>query len=50
MIKNIGTGSRIAIEKFIGTKVNLKLNVIVKDNWRDEKTLLANYGYDGKNL
>ena len=46
MIKNIGTGARIAIEKFINNKVNLKLNVLVKDNWRDEKTLLANFGYD----
>lgn len=50
MIKNIGVGSRIAIEKFTNEKVNLKLNVIVKDNWRDEKTLLANYGYDGNEL
>lgn len=50
MIKNIGVGSRIAIEKFTNEKVNLKLNVIVRDNWRDEKTLLANYGYDGNDL
>ena len=50
MIKNIGIGSRIAIEKFTNEKVNLKLNVIVKDNWRDERTLLANYGYDGNKL
>ncbi|MBR4315187.1 MAG: KH domain-containing protein, partial [Lachnospiraceae bacterium] len=50
MIKNIGIGSRIAIEKFTNEKVNLKLNVIVKNNWRDERTLLANYGYDGNEL
>ena len=50
MIKNIGTGSRIAIEKFLDEKVNLKLNVIVKNNWRDEKSLIANYGYDGNKL
>ncbi|MBR0039394.1 MAG: GTPase Era [Lachnospiraceae bacterium] len=50
MIKNIGVGSRIAIEKFTNEKINLKLNVIVRDNWRDEKTLLANYGYDGNDL
>lgn len=50
MIKNIGTGARIAIEKLLDNKVNLKLAVIVKNNWRDEKTLLANYGYDGKEL
>ena len=48
MIKNIGTGARIAIEKFIDCKVNLKLNVIIKENWRDENTLLINYGFDTK--
>ena len=48
MIKNIGTGARINIEKFMHQKVNLKTNVIVRENWRDEKTLLANYGYDMK--
>ena len=48
MIKNIGTGSRIAIEKFLNSKVNLKLNVLVKTNWRDESTLLINYGFDTK--
>ena len=50
MIKNIGTGSRIAIEKFIDCKVNLKLNVLVKENWRDENTLLVNFGYDGSKI
>ena len=50
MIKNIGTGARISIEEFLNKKVNLKLNVIVKNNWRDEKTLLANFGYDIKNI
>ena len=50
MIKNIGTGSRIAIEKFIDCKVNLKLNVIVKENWRDVNTLLINFGYDGSKI
>lgn len=48
MIKNIGTGARIAIEKFIDNKVNLKLNVIIKENWRDERTMLINYGFDDK--
>lgn len=49
MIKNIGTGARISIEKFLNKKVNLKLNVIVKENWRNEKTLLMNFGYDVEN-
>lgn len=50
MIKNIGTGARISIEKFLDKKVNLKLNVIVRENWRDELTLLSNYGYDKDNI
>ena len=50
MTKNIGTGSRIAIEKFMNCKVNLKLNVVVKENWRDENTLLVNFGYDGSKI
>ena len=50
MIKNIGTGARIKIEKFLGKKVNLKLNVIVRENWRDELTLLSNYGYDKNSI
>lgn len=50
MIKNIGTGARISIEKLLDRKVNLKLNVVVKNNWRNEKTLLANYGYDIKSI
>lgn len=50
MIKNIGTGARISIEKFLDKKVNLKLNVIVRENWRDELTLLSNYGYDKEKI
>lgn len=45
MIKNIGTAARIYIEKFLRNKVNLKLNVLVKENWKNEKTLLSNFGY-----
>lgn len=50
MIKNIGTGSRIAIEKFIKCKVNLKLNVLVKEHWRDINTQLINLGFDSKKI
>ena len=50
MIKNIGTGARIAIEDFLSNKVNLKLNVVIKENWRDESTLLINYGFDVKKI
>ena len=35
-------------DKVIKEKVNLKINVIVRNNWRDENTMLINYGYDIK--
>lgn len=50
MLKSVGTGARIAIEKFLDKKVNLQINVLVKENWRNEKTLLTNYGYDLKTV
>ena len=44
-IKDIGIGSRIAIEKFLNEKVNLNLNVKVKENWRSDASFLEAYGY-----
>ncbi len=45
MLKKIGTQSRIDMEKLLDTKVNLKLWVKVKKDWRDSEFLLKNYGY-----
>ena len=45
MIKEIGTKSRIEIEKFLSKKVNLKLFVKVKNNWYNNENLIKNYGY-----
>ena len=45
MLKKIGTEARRDIEMMTGTKINLKLWVKVKENWRDSDTLLRNYGY-----
>lgn len=45
MLKQIGTKARVDIEKLLGVKVNLKLWVKVKKDWRDNDTLLKNYGY-----
>ena len=50
MLKNIGTASRIAIEKLIDNKVNLQLFVTVKENWRDDNTRLINFGFNKKVL
>ncbi len=45
MLKSIGTKARISMENLLGTKVNLKLWVKVKKDWRDSDSLLRNYGY-----
>lgn len=45
MLKRIGTKARISMENLLETKVNLKLWVKVKKDWRDSDTLLKNYGY-----
>ncbi len=44
-IKEIGTQARIDIEKMLGKKVNLKLFVKTKENWRDSDYLLKNFGF-----
>lgn len=46
MLKEIGTRARFDIERLLGSKVNLKLWVKVKKNWRDSDFLLRNYGFD----
>lgn len=45
MLKSIGTKARISMENLLDTKVNLKLWVKVKKDWRDSELLLKNYGY-----
>lgn len=45
MLKKIGTKARIDIEDFLQMKVNLKLWVKVKKDWRDSDFLLKNFGF-----
>lgn len=45
MLKKISTYSRMDIEKFLGTKVDLKIWVKVKKEWRDSNFLLKELGY-----
>ncbi len=45
MLKRIGTKARVSMENLLDTKVNLKLWVKVKKDWRDSDTLIRNYGY-----
>lgn len=45
MLKKIGTNARLDIEEFLQAKVNLKLWVKVKKDWRDSDFLLKNFGF-----
>ena len=50
MLKKISTYSRQDIERFFGCKVNLQTWVKVKEDWRNRRALLTNFGYDSKNF
>lgn len=44
-LKGIGSRARLAMEKFFGRKVFLKLWVKVKDSWSDDERALKSLGY-----
>ncbi len=50
MLKKIGTQARVEMEDFLQKKVNLKLWVKVKKDWRDSDFLLRNFGYNKNHL
>ena len=45
MLKRIGTAARQEIENLMGARVNLKLWVKVRKEWRDSELYMKNYGY-----
>ena len=45
MLKKIGSTARYEIERMLDCKVNLKLWVKVKKDWRDSEFLIKNFGY-----
>lgn len=45
MLKKIGSNARYEIERLLECKVNLKLWVKVKKDWRDSDSLMKNFGY-----
>lgn len=45
MLKKVGSYARLDIEKMIGCKVNLKLWVKVKDDWRNKEGNLKSFGF-----
>lgn len=50
MLKKIGSSARREIENLLEAKVNLKLWVKVKKDWRDSDFLMKNFGYDPKEI
>ena len=46
MLKKIGSNARCEIERMLDAKVNLKLWVKVKKDWRDSDYLMKNFGYN----
>ena len=47
-LKKIGTYAREDAEKMFGIHMHLDLWVKVKENWRDRRTLLADFGYNNE--
>lgn len=50
MLKKIGSQARPEIEEMLGCKVNLKLWVKVRKDWRDSELMMKNFGYNKKEL
>lgn len=50
MLKKIGTQARREIEELLDSRVNLKLWVKVKKDWRDSDFLLKNFGYNQRDI
>ncbi len=48
MLRKIGTAARAEIEDQLGARVNLKLFVKVRKNWRDNELFIKSFGYDIK--
>lgn len=50
MLKQIGSEARKDMEELIGCRVNLKLFVKVRRDWRSNRSLVQSYGYREKDL
>ena len=50
MLKKIGSNARYELERMLDAKVNLKLWVKVKKDWRDSDFMIKNFGYDKKEI
>ncbi len=50
MLKKIGSNARYEMEQMLECKVNLRLWVKVKKDWRDSDFQIKNFGYDRKEV
>ena len=50
MLKKVGSAAREDLEKFFGCKVNLRLWVKVKEDWRQRPETLQGLGFSWKDL
>ena len=50
MLKKIGSLARPEIEDMLGSRVNLKIWVKVRKDWRDSDIMVKNFGYSKKEL
>lgn len=50
MLKKIGSLARADIERMLNMKVNLKIWVKVKKDWRDSDFMLKNFGFQSKDF
>lgn len=46
-LKQIGSAARRSMERFLGTQVNLKTWVKIREQWTDDSHSLHEFGYDG---
>ncbi|MBQ9119092.1 MAG: GTPase Era [Lachnospiraceae bacterium] len=45
MLKKIGTQARVSMENLLDRKVNLKIWVKIRKDWRDNDVMIKNFGY-----
>lgn len=50
MLKKIGSNARYEMERLLECKVNLKLWVKVRKDWRDSDIMMKNFGYNPKDI
>ena len=46
MLRDAGTEARLELEKLLGDRVNLRLQVVVEKDWQRRPQLLDRLGFD----